>query len=211
MRWFTWSAFVLIAFATSSSADELQKTAGTPSAVVALPNGAVRLMPVPELSLLVPRGWVACDPIVNQQLGGTDLPAQTKETLCDLAQPPGTLAKLINPNMADFVVAMFSEAPAGAREQLDSLGTEDGLQRAKHSFCSGLSGAGACQLRLAVLGGHRAAIGKFEMAPQTAASGEFAIVVMSKHSYVVLFVERGTPHERANSVVDAMINSIETE
>jgi len=115
---------------------------------------------------------------------------------------------LINSDRGHIVVAVFSDAPAGAREALDRLGTDDGLQDAKRSFCSRISGAGDCELRPAVFGGHNAATGKIEIAPQ--GRGKFVLVATSKHAYFVLFVEHGTVDERANSTVDAMIASIET-
>ena len=202
-------ASIACVVATSSLADDIQKPPEVP-----LPD-AVRLTPVPELSLMIPRGWVACDPALNQQLGGTDLPAQGKQKLCDPSQPPGSVAKLINPDKTNFVFAIFTEVPlVQLRKDLDRAAaqTSDALQRDRSRFCYGVGGPEACEIRPAVFGSHHAIVGKIEKTPQSIDvpySNKFVVIATSKHAYIVIFAELSTPHDRTNAIVDAIIHSIE--
>ena len=212
MRWVTWYALASIACTatTSSFTDDLQKSVGAPPV-----QNAVRVTPVPELSMMVPRSWTACDPAINQQLGGADLPPQAKQKFCDPSQPPGAVAKLINPDKANFVLAFFTEVPAvKMRKDLDRAAAEtsDALQRDRSHFCYGVGGPEACEIRPTAFGSHPAIVGKIEKTPQSVDipySGKFVMIATSKHAYIVIFAELSTPHDQTSAIVDAIINSIE--
>lgn len=208
--------FVAWMTALPSFADDLRQDT-TPS--VAPLADAVRVAPIPELSLMVPHGWVACDQATNEQLGGGALPAQLQAQLCEPGQPPRTVFKLINPNLTEFVVVLFMEFPAAGKQMLDRVTSEtgDAQQRDMVPLCNAIvsgSPESSCAANVGTVGGRQVVIGNLERSGQGAKlqmDGKFIVLATSTHCYVLLFASVATAKPKASSVVDAIIDSIEVE
>jgi len=218
MRWieFCGAFFVVWMTAMPSFADDMRQD-NTPS--IAPLADAVRVAPVPELSLMVPHGWVACDQATNEQLGGGTLPAQLQAKMCEPGQPPHAVFKLVNPNLTEFVVVIFMEFPEAGKPMLDRVISEagDAQQRDIVPLCNAIvSGSpdSTCAANVGTVGGHQVVIGNLERTGQSANAqmdGKFIVLATSKHCYVLMFASVATAKPKASAVVDAIIDSIEVE
>jgi hypothetical protein len=217
MRRIVFFACAYLAAATPSFADDVSGPPPAAPSVTSPLQDAVRLTPVPELSLMVPHSWIACDPAANQQLSNATLPAAMQQKLCDPTQPPHTEFKLINPNLTEFAMAIFMEFPAEGRQELERVGSEtgDAQQRDMRPLCDGVmagSPGSTCTANVRTLAGHQAVVGQIERMTQGAKigmNGKFVVLATSNHVYALLFVSLKTATPNADATIDAIIDSIE--
>ena len=179
---------------------------------------AIRLTPIPELSLIVPRGWIACDPAINQQLGGNVLPAQFQQKFCDATQPSHAVFKLVDPNLTEFVMVLVLELPVEGKAMFSRVLSETGdvQQRDLQPLCSSAlsqTPGSTCTANVGVVAGHKALVGEVGRSSPTSTTrvnGKFVVLATSNHAYALVFARLETAPPKTAAIIDALIASIET-
>lgn len=225
MRRFTLRAAASIAcvVATSSFADETQNSTDTPppATQAASPlQDAVRIPAVPNVSLLVPRGWYSCDDATNALLGGVKMPGAFTAAFCKPDDPKDAKFKIVNPNMAEIVMGLIMEKPANP-DMIERFATmsPDELRLASDKFCSFVSGKqGAsvvnCNVAPTTIGDHHAVSGSVDGIGQgsgSAFNAKFLAFATPEHVYLVILADTEASRARTGPLIDAMLASVEIQ
>jgi hypothetical protein len=225
MRCISLCALALIACAvtTSSFAEKSQKTTDTPPStppVAASPllQDAVRVSPLPVVSLLVPHGWFSCDEATNALLGDIKVPTEFTNSLCKPDDPKGTKFKIVNPNLAEIVMGIIIEGPPQPTviDRFTSL-QEDELKESSDKLCASVSGntgsaVSGCNVVPVVMNGHRALRGSVDGMNRGHGSildGKFIAFETSEHFYLMIFADSEVSHAKTGPLIDAMLDSVE--
>jgi hypothetical protein len=119
------TTFALLLFALSGT---------TALAESAPPVDSTRIAIAPGYSIAVAKGWMACDPAINAQIGGLPLPEFFAKDMCG-DPPKDMILPLVKPELGGFSAVMVGvDAHSVAPFDLGTM-TDSDLQDLKNKLC----------------------------------------------------------------------------
>jgi hypothetical protein len=190
-------------------------------------QNSVRLRAAPNVTLIVPKGWFACNDSDNQQLGGLSMPGNFKDKFC-ATQPPAPSNghaviinfRAINPNLAQLalVFGMSGDLPGLTPQKFSRLSQEQveivtdhicGMARRAQNFA-----AADCNLDRTEVDGHVALTGSLKgTLADNGMTMYMNIIMIPMDGSMLLFLLADTEasHSVTGPMLDAMTKSITIE
>jgi hypothetical protein len=192
----------------------------TPHQPPSLLADAVRIAPRPHLSVLVPKGWYACDPDANKSLGGASIPGDFMKKICSRQSPDGIRFDFINPNLTQLMFVASGEwrDASVTAHYFEALPADDLKSKIDH-VCEMAKGsqkfsASDCDLRLDQMSGRGVLAGHVSGSPPDGdVQINLRLIAVPRDGSILMLVIADTNANVAvtQPLVDAMIGSVEVD